>query len=491
MLVCVTLLLTISCAKKDEEAESTQPELTVDTSGPVSKVPADLKFDDQTVNILTHAYLKDELTPEQGAGIIQEEVVKRNLSVEERLGIKLEFYYNDGELSTGFLQEIRSFITAGDATYDLIFAFGHSSALVAEGLFYNVNTVDDHNYISTNLPWYNQSFVKNITYRDQLYMLTGDITLSATDRAPVIFYNEDAAKENNITEDIHQKVVDGEWTIEYLSTLVKNVSHDINSSNSIDKEDFHGFFFNGGSMAIDAMLMASGIELVSPNANGELELVWNKGTSSDAFKKLYDLMYTTDGVYTGTTMDNSYYNKDKTGYYSEQVFFEKRSVFSTGMVSAAREFSKVDGLYYSILPLPKFNADNDYATMPQDGHSVVCIPRHIGKNLQIATATLETLSEYSYKMVRPVYHDVAYKLRYASDEKTGQLFDMIMDSITFDFGCFYSGALNSPMQILRNRLSGMDGNAPTSSLAIVNAQKGSAVKAKLTEFIGLLDNMEQ
>ena len=467
--VCLALLMLalalFGCTKtggNGNETVGTVGTSGTDESGPVSKVPSDLKFDGAEVILMASSHVStDEFAPENNSAIIDAAVIKRNLMVEERLGIKLDVQLREEGVAGPYQDVIRNMILGGDGMADIVTGNAYyTSTLASEGLFYDFNTVDQHNYTSPNLAWYNQSFVNNIAYKNKLYFLVGDVTLGATDRAPVVFFNEDGLET---------------WQIK----------DDIDSVEGRTKEDYYGLYFNGGSMAIDAMLASVGIVIAQKDANGDMVMSW--GTSNDVlgFKAIYDLMYNTDGVYTGTVAGGTYYG-ETTSYFSEGAFFEGRALFATGMLSAAKSFALDPELHFGMLPLPKLDEAQPYRTTPQDGFTVMAIPHNIAGRLDIATATLETMSEYSYKEVRPVYYDTAYKIRYASSENTARLFDTVIESIFYDFGTFYSNAMGNPVHQLRNKLTGT-GTTLGSNLMSVTAQHNSAMKLNLQKLLTQFD----
>ena len=492
--VCLALLMLLlamfGCNKNNGNGEQTNDTVGTsgtDESGPVSKVPSDLKFDGAEVILMASSHVStDEFAPENNSAIIDAAVIKRNLMVEERLGIKLDVQLREEGVAGPYQDVIRNMILGGDGMADIVTGNAYyTSTLASEGLFYDFNTVDQYNYTSPNLAWYNQSFVNNIAYKNKLYFLVGDVTLGATDRAPVVFFNEDGLETWQIKDDIYEKALSGQWTIEYMKTLIKNVYSDIDSVEGRTKEDYYGLYFNGGSMAIDAMLASVGIVIAQKDANGDMVMSW--GTSNDVlgFKAIYDLMYNTDGVYTGTVAGGTYYG-ETTSYFSEGAFFEGRALFATGMLSAAKNFALDPELHFGMLPLPKLDEAQPYRTTPQDGFTVMAIPHNIAGRLDIATATLETMSEYSYKEVRPVYYDTAYKIRYASSENTARLFDTVIESIFYDFGTFYSNAMGNPVHQLRNKLTGT-GTTLGSNLMSVTAQHNSAMKLNLQKLLTQFD----
>ena len=469
-----------------DTGENTGGEETL--GGPPSKVPKDLKFGNEEINIMVPECTKDEFNADSAA-IIDQAVMSRNDAVEAHLAVSLNYVTRDEALSGAYQAVIRNNIMAdsGDAFDIYVGNAYYTAALAAEGLFYNFNTEADDNYVSTTTEWYNQSFVKETAYKKQLFFLTGDLTISIYDRTPVVFFNEDELEKWSITDDLYTKTVDGEWTIEYLQTLVRDVHTEMDESEGQTKGDYYGLFFNGGSMNIDAMLTSVGIHLTKTDPAGNVRIAWTEGTATDAFKKIYELMYESSGVYTGLVKDGTYYG-EATSYYSEQAFFERRSVFSFGMLSAAKTFALTPDLHYGILPLPKFSTDQEYATTPQDGHSVVAIPRNLGDKLGRATAVLETLSQHSYLVLRPVYHETAYKVRYASSAETGKLFDTVINSVTFDFGLFYSNSLGNATHKLRNRLSG-EGTSASSSLNGVTIMYTNQVQGYLDDLLEKFDKL--
>ena len=469
LLVLIMAMSFVSCTFEEEQETEAETVGTVN-GGPVSKVPQDINFDGAEVNFIMPNVCKGEFVIEDPTAELDKAIVDRTLQVEERLGVKINYIVREEAESGAYQNVIRNMIMGGDSGVDIVAGNAYYTAtLASEGLFYDLNTVNEKNYISSDLVWYNQSFVKNTAYKNKLYFAVGDVTLGATDRAPVIFFNEDALETWKITDDIYAKAINGEWTIEYMKTLIKDVHEELDDVEGQTKGDFYGLFFNGGSMCIDAMITAVGIDITKFNNDGTISMAWADGTAADGFEAIYNLMYNTSGVFLGNRSSGTYYGEgDVTGYYSEQAFYEKRSLFSYGMLNAAKVFALDPTLHYGILPLPKLSEDQEYRTTPQDGFTVIALPNNMGNRLELTTATLETLSEYSYKTIRPVYYERSYKLRYASSENTALLFDTIIESISYDFGTFYSNAIGNPVHKLRNKLSG-EGGTPSSSLQSVTA----------------------
>lgn len=68
-----------------------------------------------------------------------------------------------------------------------------------------------------------------------------------------------------------------------------------------------------------------------------------------------------------------------------------------------------------------------------------------------AGAVLECYSSEAYRQVNPAYFETALKYKYASDNQTAQVYDIIRDSIVVDFAYVYSCVFNKmPMLYIRD-----------------------------------------
>ena len=472
-------------------------EETTAEGGVPSSIPSSLKFNNQEVRVYISSddANKNEMGYfEEPVGIINQAIVERNYNVEDRLGIVLTFIDQGCVAGLDQVEVNRNTILIGGGADGMDLITGHAyynAALASEGLLYNLKTDADSNYVDVTAPWYNQTFVEQCSFKDWLFWSVGDLNVTAYDRTPVTFFNEDALLNWSITEDLYQTALDGKWTVEKMQTLIKDVYEELDNAEGQTKGDFYGLIINGGGMCVDSLVVAVGINITTKNADGVHELTWTAGTAQDAFAKLFDLMHNSPGVYLGTTTkEGGTYYGELAEHFCEDVFFEQRCIFSFGLLSAAQLFATDTALHYGILPLPKYSEAQKYQTAPHDAYTIIGIPSNIGDRLAIATATLEYMNEASYRTVRPIYFDMAYKLRYASGENTALLFDTVIESISFSFGGLYSNTLGDPAHQLRNRLTGQGGVTISNSLSALKGAFSSAVKKHLNNLISDFEEME-
>lgn len=504
LLLALVMLLSFAACGGGEDPVDTEAatdgggEETTDDGKIPSNIPKTLKFSNQEVrvSIANGEANKNEVGfYEEPVGIINQAIVERNYNVEERLGVILSFVDQGVSASLEQTDTLRNIILTGGGAngMDLITGMAYySSTLASEGLLYNLKTDSESNYVDVTAPWYNQTFVEQCSFHDWQFWSLGDLNVTAYDRTPVTFFNEDALLKWSIEEDLYQTAIDGKWTLEKMQTLIKDVHEELDNAEGETKGDFYGLVINGGGMCVDALLVGVGINITTKNENGDHELTWTAGTAQDAFSKLFELLHNSPGVYLGTTTkEGGTYYGERAEHFCEDVFYEQRCVFTFGLLSAAQLFATDTTLHYGILPLPKYSEAQRYQTSPHDAYTIFGIPANIGDRLAIASATLECLNEESYYEIRPVYFETAYKLRYASGENTARLFDTVIDSISFSFGGLYSNALGDPAHQLRNRMTGAGGGMVAgSSLAVLKGAFSTALKMHLDQLTEKFEKME-
>ncbi|MBQ8440642.1 MAG: hypothetical protein IJX19_08270, partial [Clostridia bacterium] len=91
-----------------------------------------------------------------------------------------------------------------------------------------------------------------------------------------------------------------------------------------------------------------------------------------------------------------------------------------------------------------------------------CVPLD-AKDMDVSSAILECMASESYRQIAPVYFDQCIKLRFAPDERLAEMYDLIRDSIVFDFCAIYSFALPQvPRTVLHATLKNPSGKPWTS-----------------------------
>jgi len=95
---------------------------------------------------------------------------------------------------------------------------------------------------------------------------------------------------------------------------------------------------------------------------------------------------------------------------------------------------------FGIIPYPKFTAAQaSYHTRVEGGNPGV-VPV-TADNLQMIGTILEVLKAESAKTVIPAYYEVALKTKFARDEESSEMLDLIFENRIYDLGDTYWSAL--------------------------------------------------
>ena len=107
---------------------------------------------------------------------------------------------------------------------------------------------------------------------------------------------------------------------------------------------------------------------------------------------------------------------------------------------------------YGVLPYPKYDeSQENYKTTVLNNHSVVTIPID-SKDRECAAAICEALAYESWKSVTPAYFETALKVKYARDNDSSQMFDIIREGASFDFGYIYTASLDGINDVFRDTI---------------------------------------
>lgn len=364
---------------------------------------------------------------ESNGDVMNDAVFARNRKVEERLGVNFEFK-TVSFTNTTEIPELKTSIMAGSGDYDIAAVHcSQGASLVTIGAYRNFN---DAKHLDTSKPWWNQTLVNELNVYDYLPMLCGDISLSATMRTNVTFFNK-KLYEQYYDENIYDIVNEGKWTLDKLKEMTKDVYSDTNGDGKMDQTDFYALGFMSAATPLDAFVAALDLSITTKNSDGIPELSFYSERTVNAFEKLTDIVMNSPGTYTNP-------RSEAAGALAafRQKFIDGGLIFNfTNILETEYLRDMKDG--YGILPLPKLDETQaGYYTLPHNAFSMMVVPSDSQK-FDEACAALEALAEESWRTVTPTYYEVALGKKYFHDDESAQMFDLIMKGIKLNFGSVY------------------------------------------------------
>lgn len=286
-------LTSAACGEETVGADTTDStsaeETTVD---PLADDLPDVNYNNADVTLLVRTerlyYLKAD---DETGDTLNDAVYKRNLAVEQRFGVKLN--YHDVESNMGlFTKAVESSVMAGDEGYDIICP-DYWWGLDTSGYFLDLNNVD---YLNFDKPWWNKAWNDNSSIGGKSFTSVGYFCLDLLRNTEVVYFNKTMIERYKL-DDPYELVKDNKWTIDKVSEMGMAVAGDADGNGVIDENDRFGLYAN--RHARTALYSSMGFTRVSNN-NGVLSI--NPLTEHDIAVKTLSASCLTTMIQTFTAM---------------------------------------------------------------------------------------------------------------------------------------------------------------------------------------------
>ncbi len=447
LLLCVAMIIPVlaACGKNENET----PDEPDNPSGiAMGIVPEDVDFGGEEFTILcreSNSWRDWEFeihADEEETDIVNQAVYDRNLAVSEGLGVEIKViaipgHWTDAET---FTNTFRTSILAGDGAFDIIAGqHGFMTNLANVDLYMNMY---DLPYVQDDLnsPYFYQDIVNELTVNNTLHYLIGDYTITYMDDTLVMYFNKQIAENENLG-DIYQVVRDGDWTIDKCIEMAKGVYNDLDGNGWKGEQDRFGFIVDYSNTP-DTLFSWFDMQITKKDESGNIIVDMDTGKVVSVLEKLI-AFYDTDDVFTyqsgaEQTPEDRPFNT---------IFTEDRALFYPDILVTAKTYRGME-TDFGILPLPKWDTNQEkYYTQAQAGNSVIVVPIDI-TNIDKVGAVLDALFSTSKELVIPAYYDKALKSKFARDNESGEMLDIIREGLCINFGYFYDVGANVMFRIL-------------------------------------------
>lgn len=400
----------------------------------------------------------DIFNPDEDAekNVIEQACYNRNLRVEARLGVELEWKpaKGHGSAQQEFLTKVQQAMTAGDdGKYDLIATYNQTAGLVAA--YGYAKDLYEAKYLDFEKPWWPESLTTSFTIGGKLYLASGDISEAFLAEMIATLYNKDALK----NEDLYGLVRNGEWALEKLMELSANQYVD-DENGKKDTGDIFGVVIPWDSY-MDAFFYASDLTVVETEEDGlSVSPTFVGERADDLSKTLQNLFYESNDGFMGNS--ESIINLFARG---DSLFMIAPGAMILGTKSMQETTMK-----YGILPMPKWNSDQEkYKTTISNLYSLYLIFDGC-TDIDRAGAVMECLASEGYRKISPAVFELSLKVKYANDGDSAEMYDLVRNGVTFDVGRVYSTASLQEIPTSKWKRSVIDRQGWGAQSASVDAQ---------------------
>ena len=429
----------------ETSAESAEEETDEYTRADVKdNLPEDLDYDGTTFTLYVASdtgqcdYMAG---PEEATGdVVPDAIMNRNLSVEERLNINLEFVPDATSSWNTVAKNISTYLLAGDTTFDLYLGQQYGIvSLIVRGGFYNTNELE---HLDFSQPWWNTGYMDTISIgKDTRYFMVGDYCINAIQSTHVLYFNKEIyANHYGDANGLYEDVLDGSWTLDNLSDVAAGVYIDVNNNGQTDDADQLGYATYLAAASVDPFMYLGGIPYSSHDEEGNLTLNLLDERVVTLVDKVVGFFHQPGSTF--VTVENP-----TTLFKNGTALFLGINTLNSSVGLRDMEDD------YGFLPYPKLTQEQEnYHALVADIVLLGAVPV-TSLNLDKIGAVVEALGSESYRTVIPAWYENALKIKYSRDEISAQIIDIVHDALSTDFIYAYSPQLGNVGTIMRNQVN--------------------------------------
>ena len=470
--VLAFMLLLTSCggetALPEETSETTTTASTeTEPVDPYSDdLPRDLDFEGREFRVLT--YLNGNLpsdsgswpnyidVDEQNGDLVNDAAYERNLTVEERLGVKITCTESSGFNVVGTLS---TSILAQEDEYDLALIFSTENCvnLIMQNMLVDVNTTE---YIDLSKPYYTQSATETYRLGDANYIFAGKYPYP---QVPSVFLIINKGEWENLgLEDPYQLVRDGKWTHDKMMSVMKDSYRDLNGNNERDADDFYGL--QTIPIVCQYLYTSYGGKTVTPTDSG-FEFGFGDERAVNIIENIIAVL-----------SDSSTYKSPETGGIERyQTFFDGHALMTLyGSSFHALRDIEFD---YGLLPTPKLDeSQEDYRTYLAGG---ICMIPVTVSDTAFVSAVTEALYSESAKRIEEPFIQQFVENKLLRDEGSVEMYRLMCDTACYELTRYLdlSGGLIANLKPIGDLISRNSTDIMSSWASVKDA-----VETKFNEF---------
>lgn len=447
LLTCILIsFVMVACAddtdpiSKNNDSIETSADVTESETTETHSLPNDLDFGGESVNFMIvdnsfDFYTSKEIySEEQNGELFNDSVYERNIIVEELLNVEIKA---TPIASASAYSTAQKSLTAGDTEYDVVMPYMNETIQLAQtGLLYDLNMMK---YIDLDKFWWDQRANENLMINGKIFITTGDISILDNECTMVMFFNKKLISDFNL-ENPYELVTSNKWTIDKVFEMGAAVTGDINGDGKLDNNDRWGLSIAGN--APHSMYFGSG-ERISKTIDGEVQLTMDNPRGLNVIDKIFTHLENPD-ILTNRTGDIGYETVDKMFNEGRVMMVTFALVDINGLRNAEFEFG--------ILPYPLYEESQEsYNNLISTGLvSSTSVPYNC-VNPDKVSATLEAMAFYSVDTLTVAYYDNALKLRYARDNESGDMLDIIFQTRVYDIAYIFNwGGIGGLLESMYN-----------------------------------------
>jgi hypothetical protein len=368
---------------------------------------------------------RDLVAEEQNSDVINDAVYLRNTKIEEKYNIVITEI-----IETDAVGKLTKSVKAADDNYDVFCPHIMELANLAQGG--NLIDVFKMPNIDLTKPWWDQGTIRDLSIINKLFILQGDLLIMDNDAMEAMIFHKGLWQEYEL-EDLYDIVKKGEWTFDKLIEMSKGVAKDINGDGVMYIQDDRFGCITQADTNV-SFFVSGGEKICSKDANDYPIITFGSERGYKICEKISELMLDEDNVV------HLHRYEGKFPIYDEQVKMmeENRALFSWIRMRIVERLRGME-MDFGILPCPKLEKTQEKYITQNNPHTGagISIPRS-ASDLDRTGMILEELSAESRYTLRPAFYEINLRGKYARDDESQDMLDIILSNTAHDLGNVYN-----------------------------------------------------
>ena len=350
---------------------------------------------------------------------------------QQKVGELLDVNFEYLDCSDPYGNDAKDTILAGDDSYDVIipharYAFQYAMADLT------LNWLTDLKYVDLEADWWPSDAAESFQIGNMLCAMTGDIDHSNFGASKCFYFNR-AVFDKYGWEYPYDLVKDGKWTFDKMIEYATASVEDLNGDSKYEFGTDHFGFATTWWGTPTNIITTAGVRICEKDENNKLQITLNSERTVNVFDHFFKVM-SQDGLYIQL--------KDGSGPITD-AFRDSKLTFAEVSIGSAETYRDMKD-DFGIIPCPKYDESVEgYPSLVDAGCNLFVVPV-IASDPARTSAVLEAMAYYGWKDVLPAYYDVALSVKFARDDDSIEMLDIIRANRTYDIG-YYCGTI--PMTI--------------------------------------------
>jgi len=383
-------------------------------------IPDDLDFEGLTIR--TIEYEPRYTSGDSEGDVIDTAVYDRKIDTEEKFNIKIEYsemHYSEVDAA------VRQSVNANSDDYDIVYNVANRTVPLINAGYYI--PVSELTYVDLDKPWWNREYIESVSLNsNSANILFGDLSYNSIERTVAVLFNKDMLSDIKGISDteLYDTVLNGDWTLDEMNAVTADVYSDLNGNGEIDEKDRFAITPRAHN-EYERLAYSAGLKFSGRDDEGYPTLEMNNEQTVGLVNKLAGIFFNNENVL-GLSPDDSHAHTKK--FADGSALFVIDRIYVCGW----DEIRAMDA-DFGIIPTPKYDESVDeYSSTVGPLVMWAGVPI-TAKELEAISAAVEYMAYIGRQTVTPTYYETALKIKYARDDVSAQMVDIITSNARTDF----------------------------------------------------------